>query len=92
MLALLSLAIAAAVAFIGFVQSRNFVRGKLRYVDVIHKGGIAFAVGAAAALIAWPVTALIPFVGMGTAAMFGLGVGAGVAVGAKDVRRRLGAG
>ena len=35
------------------------------------------------------VVGLLPLVGAGTAVLFGAGVGAGVAAGAKDVRRRL---
>ena len=92
MLALLSMLITAGVTGFGFVQARNFVRGKLRYVDGIHKGRAALLAGVAAAAIAAPIVWLLPVVSGITAAMFGLGVGAGVAVGAKDVRRRLGAG
>lgn len=92
MLSLLSLLITAGVAIFGFVQARNFVRGKLRYVDGIHKTGAALIAGAAAAVVATPVAWLLPLIGTGTVLSFGAAVAAGVATGAKDVRRRLGAG
>jgi hypothetical protein len=40
-------------------------------------------------LIAAPVVWLLPLIGKGTAILFGLGVGAGVSSGAKDIRKRL---
>jgi len=35
---------------------------------------------------------LLPLVGTGTALLFGLGVGAGVSSGARDIRKRIGSG
>jgi hypothetical protein len=73
----------------GYFQSRSFVRHRLRYVDVVQRAGVPVMVGAAAAVAAAPVVALLPLVGTGTALLFGAGVGAGVAAGARDIRRRL---
>ena len=39
--------------------------------------------------LAAPLVWILPIVGSGTALLFGVGVGAGVAAGAKDIRRRL---
>jgi hypothetical protein len=79
----------AAASIGGYVQSRRFVRHRLTYVDLVQRKGAAVVAGGAAALLALPVVGLLPLVGAGTAVLFGAGVGAGVAAGAKDVRRRL---
>jgi hypothetical protein len=46
---------------------------------------LPFIAGVGATLLALPL-ALLPFIGVPTAVLLGLGVGTGVAVGAKDVR------
>jgi hypothetical protein len=78
-----------AIAAFGYFQSRAFVRRRLTYVDAVQKPGAAVVAGAAAWLVALPVVWMLPLVGGMTAALFGVGVGAGVAAGSKDVRRRL---
>jgi hypothetical protein len=40
-----------------------------------------------AAVVAIPLVAILPIVGVGTALFFGASVGLGVAAGAKDIRR-----
>ena len=82
------IATAAATAF-GYFQSRIFVRKRLAYVDVIQRGAAPVIAGVAAAVVALPVVALVPLIGAGTAVLFGIGVGAGVSAGARDVRKRL---
>jgi hypothetical protein len=77
----------AATAF-GYIQTRGFVRRRLAYVDAVQSGAAPVLGGVAALAIATPVVALIPFVGFGTALLFSVGVGAGVASGARDTRRR----
>jgi hypothetical protein len=84
---IISIAIAVATVLFGYVQSRYFVRNKLRYVDSVQKGTAPLIAGAVAALVAWPIVAILPLVGIGTAILFGASVGLGVAAGAKDVRR-----
>jgi len=81
----------AATAF-GYFQSRYFVRTKLRFVDAVQTGKAPVIAGVGAAIVAAPVVALLPLVGAGTAILFGLGVGSGVAAGARDIRRRIGTG
>jgi hypothetical protein len=39
-----------------------------------------------------PVVWILPLVGTGTAVLFGLGVALGVSAGAKEIRKRIGAG
>ena len=96
MLFLFWLAVRAAIAFtvalIGFVVSRRFVENRLRYVDAVQSPFAAFVAGGVATLIALPIVAFLPFVGLGTAILFGVGVFTGVASGAREIRRRIGAG
>ena len=91
---LLWLGIAGGAGVFGYWKSRQFTMNKLRYVDAIHKGIVPVAAGLAAALIATPVAWLIPFhlVTSLTVIVFGGSVALGVAAGARDVRRRIGAG
>ena len=92
MFELIGLAATAAVAFGGFYQSRLFVRKRLEYVDAVQNPIAPIVAGAAAVALAAPVVWLLPLVGGGTALLFGLGVGSGVAAGRRDIRNRLGAG
>ena len=89
---IITLAIAGGAAVIGYWQARQFTQNKLRYVDAVHKAMVPVLVGVAAACLAAPVTWLLPFVGGGTALLFGGGVAMGVAAGARDIRRRIGSG
>jgi hypothetical protein len=96
MLFLIGLAASAAIAFVvallGFMFSRRFVENRLRYVDAVQSPFAAFVAGGVATIIAIPVVAILPVVGIGTAILFGIGVFAGVASGAREIRKRLGAG
>ena len=74
------LVVTAAALVGGFVLSRNFVRRKLRYVDVIQKPSAPLIAGVAAAAVVLPIAAL-PIVTIGTAVAFGVGVASGVASG-----------
>jgi hypothetical protein len=85
----LFLAGTGAVTLFGYLRSRRFVRERLRFVDAAHKPGTPILAGAAAALVAAPVVALLPLVGTPTALIFGIGVGWGVYHGSRDVRKRL---
>lgn len=89
---MIGLAITAAVALIGYWQSKVFVQSKLRFVDAVHKGSAPFLAGLAAAAIAMPIVWLLPLVGTGTAILFGASVALGVNAGARDIRKRIGAG
>jgi hypothetical protein len=87
-----SFAIAFSVSLVGFVVSRRFVENRLRYVDAVQSPFAAILAGGVATLIALPIVAILPFVGLGTAIFFGVGVLTGVASGAREIRRRIGAG
>lgn len=84
----LSAALAALVG--GHVGARRFVRERLRFVDAAQKRRAPWIAGGLAICAAAPVVWLLPFVGAGTALLFGLGIGSGVALGARDIRRGTG--
>jgi hypothetical protein len=89
MIFLLSFLASTVLAIVGYSQARAFVCGRLRYVDAVHSAFAPFIAGVGAALVALPLVAILPFVGVGTALAFGISVGAGVAAGSREVRRRL---
>jgi hypothetical protein len=77
-----------ALTAVGYFQARRYVE-RLQYVDAVHRMAAPLVAGTAATLVAAPVVALLPVVGAGTAVLFGVGVGAGVAAGARKIRRRI---
>ena len=89
MFTIISTAIAIVVAVVGYLQAKSFVQSKLRFVDAVQHFAAPLIAAIGAMLIAMPVVWLLPLVGKGTAILFGLGVGAGVSSGAKDIRKRL---
>jgi hypothetical protein len=89
-LELIGFAATTALTAVGYYQARQYVQRRLQYVDAVHGVRAPLIAGTAAALVAAPVVALLPVVGAGTAVLFGAGVGAGVAAGARSIRRRIG--
>jgi hypothetical protein len=81
-----------AIALLGFAISRRFVENRLRFVDAVQRPYAPALAGVVAAAVAIPIVALLPIIGIGTAVLFGVGVFAGVASGARQIRRRIGAG
>lgn len=77
---MLWLAVSAAALIGGFLVSRGFVRRRLRFVDAMQRPSVPLIAGAAATVVALPVT-LLPIVTLGTAVAFGIGVAGGVASG-----------
>lgn len=88
MFEILGLAATGAITATGYFQAREFVRRKLRFVGAVQRASAPVVAGVAAAAVAVPAVALIPLIGGGTAVLFGVGVGAGVAAGARQIRRR----
>jgi hypothetical protein len=82
---MLQLLITLGAGAIGFILARNFVRRRLRFVDAIHSPVAPLLAGLAATLLASPV-ALLPWVSLMTAIMFGIGTGLGTASGARALR------
>lgn len=64
--------------------TREFVARRLRFVDAVQKPSAPILAGVAAALLAAPVVALLPWVGAGTAVGVGLSVGLGVLSGNRN--------
>ena len=91
MLFLLGIFITFFVTLAGFVVSQRFVEHRLRYVDAVQRPYAPIVAGAVATAIALPIVGLLPLVGVGTAILFGVSVFAGVASGAREIRRRIGA-
>ncbi len=87
MIGLIVLLVAGTATFFGFRETRRFVRRRLRYVDAVHSFRAPWVAGTAATLLAAPVVAILPWIGAGTALLFGVGVGTGFAAGAKDINR-----
>ena len=83
MLEIISIAATAGAGIAGYVASKDFTQRKLRFVDAVHKPGVALIAGGAAALLAAPIVAILPLVGAGTAIV----LGAGVALGVKSAQR-----
>jgi len=87
MLGLIGLAVTAAAVIIGYVNSRHFVRTRLRYVSAVQRRVAPWVAGVGAALLGGTVAWLLPVIGTGAAVLFGIAVGTGVAHGARDARR-----
>ena len=80
---MIGLLLAAGALAAGFVLTRDFVRRRLRHVDVVRKPSAPVVAGVVATAVLLPVAAL-PLITMGTAVAFGVGVAGGVASGRKD--------
>jgi hypothetical protein len=80
---------AVVVSAFAYIQSRLYVRRRLQFVDAVHSPAAPFVAAGLALALAAPVVWIVPFVGAGSALMFGAAVGFGVARGARDVRKRL---
>jgi hypothetical protein len=83
---MIPLLVTLAVGIGGFLIARNFVRSRLRFVDAVYSPLAPFLAGLLAAIVAWPL-ALLPLLHVTTAVVFGIGVGAGTASGAKFLKR-----
>lgn len=73
---------------LGHVKSRQFVHKKLRFTNWVRRPiFLGLVGGAAAAVAALPVVFVLPFVGKTSAVLFGMAVGAGVSLGARDAKK-----
>jgi hypothetical protein len=81
----ISIGISLALTTFGYAVARKYVRERLRYVQAVQTMKAPIIAG----LIAWAILmpfAVLPFIGVGTAIVFGLSVGLGVRAGAQDIR------
>ena len=86
MFGIIGVVAAGVAAMVGHVRSKSFVERRLRYSALAQNPALGIFAGAAAAILAAPVVAILPFMGTGTALAFGAGVGTGVARGANSAR------
>ena len=86
MLSLIGIGISIAVSVIAYVQTRDFVRRRLRYVEKVQTPIAPWIAGLGVAVIALPLAAFLPLVGIGTAVVLGASVGTAVAHGVRDIR------
>ena len=86
MFGIIGVAAAGVAALVGHLRSKSFVERRLRFSTLVENPAIGVFAGAAAAILAAPIVAILPFVGTGTALAFGAGVGTGVARGANSAR------
>lgn len=86
---LLIIAAIAAAAGVAYVQTRDFVRRRLTYVDAAQTIKAPLLAGLAVTVLSLPVTWLLPWIGVGTSILLGISVGAGVLTGQRDIRKRL---
>jgi hypothetical protein len=82
----IELIVAGAAAVGGHIKSKDFVKKKLRFTNVVETPAIGVIAGAATAVAAAPLVAVLPILGAGTALALGAGVGTGVHIGARKAR------
>jgi hypothetical protein len=89
--AFLWLLITGVASIAGYITVKRFVQNRLRFVDAIYKRHVPALAGAAAVGVALPVVATLPIISLGTALLFGIGVGTGVAAGRRQLKQLPGA-
>ncbi len=82
----INMMIIAAVAMVGFVIAKTFVRRRLRFVDAIYSPLAPLTVGVLMAVLAWPL-AILPIITGTTTVIFGIGAGLGTASGVRALKR-----
>jgi hypothetical protein len=87
MLELIALMTAAGASGFAYLRSRDFVTGRLRYVDAVQRPGAPVIAAVVTAAIAAPVVWALPVIGTGTALLVGAAVGAGTRAGVRRLRR-----
>ena len=85
---MLTLLISLGAIVGGFVIARSFVVNRLRFVDAIRSPIVPWIAGFGAALITWPLT-ILPVIGIGMSALFGLGTGLGTRSGVRQLKSGL---
>lgn len=82
----LTLLVTITAAVGGYIAARNFVRGRLRFVDAAYSPAAPFLAGLLTAMVAWPL-AILPIITTTTSALLGIGVGIGTASGVRALKR-----
>jgi hypothetical protein len=81
--ATIGLVATAGAAIFGFVSARNFMRKRLRFVDAAQGPAVPIIAG----IVTCVLVSLLPFFGIGSGILVGLGVGGGVLAGKQDIVR-----
>ncbi|MDX2206408.1 MAG: hypothetical protein SFU57_02080 [Gemmatimonadales bacterium] len=84
---LLYFAVTAVVGVVAFGVAREFVRQRLRFVDVVRHPLAPWIAGLGVLLVAQPIAWLLPLVTATTAAVAGVAAGLGTASGVKALKR-----
>lgn len=87
MFGFIALVITVAAGIVGFSFAREYTLRRLRFVDGVRAPAWPWIVGLVAAVVAAPIVWLLPFIGGGTALLFGAATGLGTASGVKALRR-----
>lgn len=82
---LIAIGISLTVTAFGYAAARKYVRERLKFVDSVQTMKAPIVAGLVGWALFMPFT-LLPFVGLGTAIVFGLSIGLGVRAGANDIR------
>lgn len=88
MIGLIGFVAAWALAIVGYMKARSFVRERLRYVDGVQRSFVPLKAGVIAAVATAPVAWVLPGIATGAAFLFGTAIGLGVAAGRKDIKQR----
>ena len=83
---LIWLGVSGAAAVYSYMKSRQFVRSRLRFVDAVQNPAVPLVAGIGVAIVLYPLS-FLPIITVGTGLLIGLGVGAGVLHGSRDVKR-----
>ncbi len=86
---IIELMVAGVAGVATHVKSKEFVRKRLRFTNIVEKPGLGLFSGAAATIAAAPVVAVLPILGPLTAVALGAAVGTGVSIGARQARQGL---
>lgn len=88
---MLEIIAAGALGAVSHVKSKDFVRRRLRYTDLVERPGLGLFTGAATMVVTGVAVAALPFVGAGAGILVGIGAGVGVGTGVgKGVRQARG--
>lgn len=84
---LIGLVATAAGGIFAFGLAREYVRNRLRYVDVVRHPLAPWVTWFVATLLLLPLVAILPLVGAGTAVLVGGAAGLGTSSGVKALKR-----
>lgn len=88
---MLEIIAAGALGAVSHAKSKDFVRRRLRFTDLVERPGLGLFTGAVTMVVTGVAVAALPFVGAGAGLVVGIGAGLGVGTGVgKGVRQARG--